>query len=894
MLPLVAPPPPPLVDGGVVLDFATRTARRDQTTLHLTGKEWALLAYLAATPGRTVSRQELLDAVWGYSSNVVTRTVDNTVRRLRSKIERNASEPRLLVTIYGDGYRLEPGTPPPPPPSPNLVGRDDLVESLVESLADPGWTTLLGPPGIGKTTLARAVSQRWSAASRWCPVGTVVTAPALEVAVSAALSSPTALRGLHRLEGGLLVLDNLEQLDDEARAVLASWVDAFPRVRFFGTSRARVGVPGERCVDLGPLPAEAAVALFLTRARERRADYAANTAPEVLRAVVDAVDRIPLAIELAAARARLLDPEVLLERLGDLASLGDAAARMRDAVAWSFALLDPADAAAAARLSVFRTGFTTEAAAAVTEVDDAVGLVEALVEHSLARPVDGGRQVRMYEIVRQHAARRLAEDPAEARAAKDGHLAFWVEQVSAWRSRGDGRTAAQTRLADLRSASDHARGTGRADDALQVARMLATVLGVSADWAYALDRLHEAAVDPRVTDDVSRFRALSEAASLAAHRRGVDAGAETAGRAFGLAVALGDPELLGIGAHGLGVMELRRGRWALAVERFREAGRHLDTCPESAVVRQRAVVCSDLSQALARGGDPEAARAVLQQGLALRRRAGDRPGEGTDLLSLGLVHQALDELVDAEQVTRAALLVLGELGDEVHQAKALANLGAIALVGGRPREAAALSRQAADRFAALDHRPSLASALGNLTHALGNLGRVDEGLRAGEEGVAHALAVGAAHLAACNRVYLAEVLHEAGRRDDALRVLTEAIRAFERVGDTALHGWALRVRAFVRAGSAPVEALLVDLDAARAGRDAWITDAAVAVVQRSPCPTPLPPTPRGTAWGHLVALAAGDRGAAAALERPDPAREGLSVLATVGDLRRWKVDLGVT
>jgi hypothetical protein len=61
-----------------------------------------------------------------------------------------------------------------------------------------------------------------------------------------------------------------------------------------------------------------------------------------------------------------------------------------------------------------------------------------------------------------------------------------------------------------------------------------------------------------------------------------------------------------------------------------------------------------------------------------------------------------------------------------------------------------------------------------------------------------------------------------------------------------------------------------------------------------PSPTPLPPTPRGTAWGHLVALAAGDRGAAAALERPDPAREGLSVLATVGDLRRWKVDLGVT
>jgi predicted ATPase len=833
--------------------------------------------------------------VWGYSPKVVTRTVDNTVRRLRTKIEQNPSEPRLLLTIYGEGYRLEPVAPPPPAPSAAIVGRDGVVRHVVQTLGDPGWLTLLGPPGIGKTTVARAVSEGWSGTARWCALGTVTTASALDAAVAAALAAPTALRGLHRLEGGLLVMDNLEQLDEGARAVLASWVDAFPRVRFLGTSRSRLGLPSERCVDLGPLSAEAAEALFLARARERRANYASGTSPTVLRAVVDAVDRVPLALELAAARARLLDPEVLVERLGDLSTLGDAAARVGDAVAWSFALLDAPRARAAARLSVFRAGFTTEGAAAVAGVDDGVALVEALVDHSLARPVDGGRRVRMYEIVRQHAAGRLAADPGEARAARDAHLAFFVDRVRAWYDpqapREEARKAAEANVADLRAASDHARAAGRADDALLLARMLATVLGTSADWAYALDRLQEAAVDPRVSDDVARFRGLTDAASLQALRRGVEAGAETAEQAFRLAVRLGDPELLGLGAHCLGVMGLRRARWSEAAERFREALGHFEACPEATAVRHRAVACSDLSQALARGGDPAGARVVLQRGLALRRRAGDRKGEGHDLLSLGLVHEALGELVDAEQVTRASLVVLGELGDEVHQAKARANLGAIALAAGRPREGAALSRQAAERFVALDHRPSLASALGNLTNALGQLGRVEEGLQVGEEAVAHALAVGADHLAACNRVHLAEVLHEAGRLDDAHRVVTEAIRAFERVGDAALHAWALRVRALVHAATTPTETLVAALEAARAARDAWLADAVVAVARRGPSPIRFPPTPQGAAWGHLVALAVGDGAAAAALERPDPLTEGLSALASMGDLRRLKRDL---
>jgi two-component system response regulator VicR len=72
----------------------------------LTRKEFGLLRLFASRPGEVLTRDELLNEVWGYESYPTTRTVDNHIATLRSKLERNPSEPRHLLTVHGVGYKF--------------------------------------------------------------------------------------------------------------------------------------------------------------------------------------------------------------------------------------------------------------------------------------------------------------------------------------------------------------------------------------------------------------------------------------------------------------------------------------------------------------------------------------------------------------------------------------------------------------------------------------------------------------------------------------------------------------------------------------------------------------------------------------------------------------------
>jgi DNA-binding response OmpR family regulator len=95
--------------GDVQIDFAKQTATRHGAPLHLTAKELAMLRLMAEASGEPVSRERFLDAVWGYAAFPTTRTVDNHIASLRSKIEPDPDEPRWIKTVHGVGYKLEPG-----------------------------------------------------------------------------------------------------------------------------------------------------------------------------------------------------------------------------------------------------------------------------------------------------------------------------------------------------------------------------------------------------------------------------------------------------------------------------------------------------------------------------------------------------------------------------------------------------------------------------------------------------------------------------------------------------------------------------------------------------------------------------------------------------------------
>ena len=360
------------------------------------------------------------------------------------------------------GTVAERGLRPLPVDTTSLVGREQAIDELAGLLARPGvrLVTLTGPGGVGKTRLALAVGERaggrFDSGAVFVPLAGV-TQPELVVggigrAVSADLAGTGApLQALAEQLGDgawLLILDNLEQVTGAARD-LDELLARCPGVVIFATSRTVLGLRAEREYPVPPLPlpaglparpagvalpelmASPAVTLFVDRARAVRYDFAlteANAAAVV--AICRRLDGLPLAIELAAARTRLLDPGALLDRLcKSLDALGagttdmpDRQRTLRATVEWSVGLLDDAERSLLETVAIFAGGWTIEAAAEVAglEEDRTLDLTEALARHSLVQPdrTEPGPRLRMLETIRAFVAERLAARPDAAEVAR--------------------------------------------------------------------------------------------------------------------------------------------------------------------------------------------------------------------------------------------------------------------------------------------------------------------------------------------------------------------------------------------------------------------------------------------------------------------------------------------
>lgn len=92
--------------GRLWVDFARHSATVDGTPAELSPKEIGMLRLMISFPGEVISRERFLDAVWGYNAFPTTRTVDNHIASLRSKIESDPANPRHILTVRGTGYRL--------------------------------------------------------------------------------------------------------------------------------------------------------------------------------------------------------------------------------------------------------------------------------------------------------------------------------------------------------------------------------------------------------------------------------------------------------------------------------------------------------------------------------------------------------------------------------------------------------------------------------------------------------------------------------------------------------------------------------------------------------------------------------------------------------------------
>jgi predicted ATPase len=350
------------------------------------------------------------------------------------------------------------GPRPLPVDATSLVGREEAIEEVAGLAGRPGarLVTLTGVGGIGKTRLAVAVGQRladrFGTGTAFVPLAAVtdpgLVLPGVARAVGAELAgagSPLeALAEYFGDEAWLLILDNLEQVIGAARD-LDALLARCRGVVILATSRTVLGLRAEREYPVPPLPLPAtvpagpasvpleelmtspAVALFVARARAVRPGFAltegnAAAVAEICRRL----EGLPLAIELAAARTRLLDPDALLGRLArSLDALGTGAVdlperqrTLRATVEWSVGLLDDAERSLLETVAVFVDGWTVEAAAQVAGLseDRALELSEALARHSLIYPdsTDHGPRLRMLETIRAFVAERLAARPDAA------------------------------------------------------------------------------------------------------------------------------------------------------------------------------------------------------------------------------------------------------------------------------------------------------------------------------------------------------------------------------------------------------------------------------------------------------------------------------------------------
>jgi predicted ATPase len=318
-----------------------------------------------------------------------------------------------------------------PVPATPFLGREEEVDRVAALLRQPEvrLVTLTGPGGSGKTRLAlqaaAAAADDYEHGVWWVPLASLVDPTLVQAAAAQAFGSEDALREAVGDKRLLLLLDNFEHLVDAA-AGLAETIVSCPHLTVLVTSREPLHVDGEWEFAVDPLREREAMALFVQRATAARSDFTANgEIPEICRRL----DCLPLAIELAAARVKVLALPALLERLeqrlpllaGGSRSAPERQRTLRATIAWSYELLTPEEQATFTTLAVFAGGCTLEAAENICGAD--VDAIASLVDKSLVR--HNGDRYWMLQTIREFAV-ELFEKSGDVDAVRRRHAEHYL------------------------------------------------------------------------------------------------------------------------------------------------------------------------------------------------------------------------------------------------------------------------------------------------------------------------------------------------------------------------------------------------------------------------------------------------------------------------------------
>jgi predicted ATPase/class 3 adenylate cyclase len=586
----------------------------------------------------------------------------------------------------------------------SFVGREQEVAAARALLEKARLLTLTGPGGTGKTRLslqvAAEVAGEFPDGAFFVPLDAVTDPTLVASAIVSALGLQEAGQRTPRerlLEyvadrSILLVLDNFEQVLDAAPLV-AEVLRASPRSRVIVSSRAVLHVQGEQEFAVPPVGDAEAIALFVERASAVRADFClTDDNAATIAAICRRLDGLPLAIELAAARIKLLPPDAILARLDGRLSLLASSARdlperqqtLRGAIDWSYHLLDDGSRRLLARFSVFAGSAALEEAEAVcgpaSELDGEVfdGLA-ALVDQSLLRQVEtaGDPRFQMLQTIRDYGAERLAEH-GERTAIRDRHAAAYLalarhaEPFLTGRDQRIWLDRLEREVDNLRLAIGWFVEQGRVADALEMG---------GASWRFWQMRGY-------LLEGAERMQAILALPGAAddpvARRRGLDAAA-------GLAYWRGD-------------LEAAKARYAEATSLARAGGDKRQVA--------EALYNESFPWMITLADVPRAA-AMAREALALYREVGDREGAAKALWSVGNAEYFAQRYEAAVAGIGEALAAAEAIGDPFGVAWASHTLGLALFQLGRYAEARAHWVTMLQIFQAAEDVSGIGTALAN-------------------------------------------------------------------------------------------------------------------------------------------------------------------------------------
>ena len=606
----------------------------------------------------------------------------------------------------------------------SFVGREAEIAAINALVDGARLVTLTGPGGTGKTRLAVQV-----AAERLGRHGDGVFFIELAPVTDPSLVPSAVAAALHLREGAdrpvaetlkdwlldrelLIVLDNFEQVIDAAPFVTAL-LGAAPRLRFIVTSRAPLRVHGEQEYPVPPLKIPDAahlpaleqlsqyegVGLFIERARAVRPDFAVTdaSAPAVAE-IVARLDGLPLAIELAAAKCRLLGPEAILGRIGSRLSFLGGGARdlparqqtLREAIDWSYRLLDPVDQARLRGLGVFMGGFTLPAAAAVlvldeseVAVDDAVG---GLAEQSLLRREDEDTvepRFSMLETIREFALERLAEADEEE-VERRRHATYFLGRAeelepTLLESNQSGDAIARDHD-NFRAALTWSIAVGEADIGLRLGYALWRFWQQRGFFREGRQWFERILAMPGADEPTAaRAKGLTGAAGIAYWQNDYAAAIAWYAEAEAIVRSLGDVVWLADAIYNSGTTAALVGDMPTVMAKIEEGtalGRELG---DDAILGRFLQAAGYMAFM---GDDLESARSALEEGLDVAER-------GTDRMALGVAHHTVGQVArlqgrydDAARHYRAAIQLWAAFGDATQLTEPLQGLAAVMILTG--------------------------------------------------------------------------------------------------------------------------------------------------------------------------------------------------------------------